>query len=105
MSSAIHFNMGRFLVIIGIVLVVLGLMVMAGSKFSFFGLGRLPGDITYKGKNIPVLFPNCDLPDRERRFDGGSLDHFLFDEEIVSDGGSGFAPGQSKIANPESKMS
>ena len=49
--------MGRFLVIIGIVLVVLGLMVMAGSKFSFFGLGRLPGDIAYKGKNFQFYFP------------------------------------------------
>ena len=57
MSSAIHFQMGRFLVIIGIVLVVLGLMVMAGSKFSFFGLGRLPGDIAYKGKNFQFYFP------------------------------------------------
>ena len=57
MSSAIHFQLGRFLVIIGIVLVVLGLMVMAGSKFSFFGLGRLPGDIAFKGKNFQFYFP------------------------------------------------
>jgi hypothetical protein len=56
-SSAIHFQLGRFLVIIGIVLVVLGLIVMAGSKFSFFHLGRLPGDITYKGKNFQFYFP------------------------------------------------
>ena len=57
MSSAIHFQLGRFLVIIGIVLVVLGLIVMAGSKFSFLGLGRLPGDIAYKGKNFQFYFP------------------------------------------------
>ena len=49
--------MGRFLVITGIVLVVLGLIVMAGSKFSFLGLGRLPGDIAYKGKNFQFYFP------------------------------------------------
>ena len=36
---------------------VLGLIVMAGSKFSFFGLGRLPGDIAYKGKNFQFYFP------------------------------------------------
>jgi hypothetical protein len=57
MSSAIHFQLGRFLVIIGIVLVVLGLIVMAGSKFSFFGLGRLPGDMAFKGKNFHFYFP------------------------------------------------
>jgi hypothetical protein len=57
MSSVIHFQLGRFLVIIGVVLVVLGLIIMAGSKFSFFGLGRLPGDIAYKGKNFQVYFP------------------------------------------------
>jgi hypothetical protein len=30
---------------------------MLGSRFSFFGLGKLPGDIAYKGKNIAVYFP------------------------------------------------
>jgi hypothetical protein len=57
MSSAIHLQLGRFLVITGIVLVVLGLMVIAGSRFSFLGLGRLPGDIAYKGKNYQLYFP------------------------------------------------
>jgi hypothetical protein len=57
MSSSIHFQLGRFLVILGIVLVVLGLVAMAGPKFSFFGLGRLPGDISYKGKNFQFYFP------------------------------------------------
>jgi hypothetical protein len=57
MSGAIHFQLGRLLFIIGIVLVVLGLMVMGGSKFSFLGFGRLPGDITYKGKNFQFYFP------------------------------------------------
>jgi hypothetical protein len=30
---------------------------MAGSKISFLGLGRLPGDIVYKGKNFSFYFP------------------------------------------------
>lgn len=34
-----------------------GLLFMAGSKFSFFGFGRLPGDIYYKGKNTSFYFP------------------------------------------------
>ena len=57
MSSALHFQLGRFLVTIGIILVVLGLIVMAGSRFSFLGLGRLPGDIAYKGKSFQFYFP------------------------------------------------
>ena len=56
MSGTIHFQLGRFLVILGVVLVILGLIAMAGSKFSF-GLGRLPGDISYKGKNFHFYFP------------------------------------------------
>jgi hypothetical protein len=30
---------------------------MTGSRFSFFGLGRLPGDIAYKGKHGQFYFP------------------------------------------------
>jgi Protein of unknown function (DUF2905) len=51
------FQLGRFLVIAGVLLVGLGLLFMAGSRFSFFGLGRLPGDIVYKGKNSSFYFP------------------------------------------------
>jgi len=51
------FQLGKILVIAGVVLAALGLLLMAGSKFSFFGLGRLPGDIAYKGRNISVYFP------------------------------------------------
>ena len=47
----------RLLVMAGVFLVVLGLLVMLGSKVSFFGLGRLPGDIAYKGKHTVFYFP------------------------------------------------
>jgi hypothetical protein len=57
MSQGFLFQAGKFLVIAGVVFVVLGLLLMMGSKFSFFGLGRLPGDITYKGKNVTFYFP------------------------------------------------
>jgi hypothetical protein len=51
------FQLGRFLVIVGVVLVAAGLLLMASSRFSFFGLGRLPGDIAYKGKTFQFYFP------------------------------------------------
>ena len=51
------FQLGRFLVLAGVLLIVVGVLVMVGSKFSFLGLGRLPGDIIYKGKHGTFYFP------------------------------------------------
>jgi hypothetical protein len=53
----ISFQLGKFLVIVGVLLVAVGLLMMTGSRFSFFGLGRLPGDLAYKGKNVQFYFP------------------------------------------------
>jgi hypothetical protein len=57
MSAPASFQLGRFLVIAGVILVGLGLIFMAGSRFSFLGLGRLPGDISVRGKNFQFYFP------------------------------------------------
>jgi len=46
--------MGRFLVIIGLVLVVTGL---AWPFLSRLGLGRLPGDIVIRGEHGGFYFP------------------------------------------------
>jgi hypothetical protein len=53
----IPIQVGKFLVILGVVLVAVGLLIMTGSKLPFFGLGRSPGDIAYKGKNVQFYFP------------------------------------------------
>lgn len=50
-------QLGKLLLIMGVVLTGLGLLVMAGSKFSFLGLGHLPGDVAYKGKSVTFYFP------------------------------------------------
>jgi Protein of unknown function (DUF2905) len=50
-----HF--GKLLVFAGAALIVIGVLLIAGSKVSFFGLGRLPGDIHYKGRNVSFYFP------------------------------------------------
>ena len=50
-------QLGKLLVIAGVVLVGLGLVLTLGSRFSFFGLGKLPGDIAYKGKTVSFYFP------------------------------------------------
>jgi hypothetical protein len=43
---------GRFLIVIGIALVVVGLLVSMGLP-----IGRLPGDITYRRGNFSFYFP------------------------------------------------
>jgi hypothetical protein len=48
-------QLGKFLIIFGVLLVVVGLLLMAGAKFGH--LGKLPGDIIYKGKNVQIYFP------------------------------------------------
>ncbi len=54
---SVSFQLGKLLVVVGVVLVGLGLLLMAGGPFSFFGLGQLPGDIAYKSKNVSFHFP------------------------------------------------
>ena len=48
--------MGRALVGIGLVLVVSGLLVMALGKVGL-PLGRLPGDLSYRGKSLQIFAP------------------------------------------------
>jgi hypothetical protein len=48
--------MGRLLIIAGIVLVAAGLLVTFGERLPV-RLGRLPGDIVYRGKNTTFYFP------------------------------------------------
>jgi len=50
-------QLGKLLVVVGVILVALGMWLMTGSRFSFFELGRLPGDIAYKSKNVSFYFP------------------------------------------------
>ena len=49
-------NAGRLLIVAGIVLVVLGIVVAALSRLNI-SLGRLPGDVVWRGKNTSFYFP------------------------------------------------
>jgi len=49
-------SLGRALVFAGFVLVAIGLLLMVINKTNL-PVGRLPGDITYRGKNTVVYFP------------------------------------------------
>ena len=49
-------EMGRLLVLLGVALVVIGGIVMLLGRTGL-PLGRLPGDILYRGKNTTFYFP------------------------------------------------
>jgi len=44
--------LGRFLIVIGVVLVVVGLLINLGLP-----IGRLPGDFTFRRGNVSFYFP------------------------------------------------
>jgi hypothetical protein len=48
-------NMGKSLIILGLILVAAGLLLSYGGKLPF--LGRLPGDIRIERENFSVFFP------------------------------------------------
>ncbi len=50
-------QIGKFLAIAGLVIAALGGLLMTGARFPTLGLGRLPGDIVYKGKHGAFYFP------------------------------------------------
>jgi hypothetical protein len=49
-------DVGKLLVLLGGVVVVVGLALMLAGR-AHFPLGRLPGDIIYRGKNTTFYFP------------------------------------------------
>jgi hypothetical protein len=49
-------DFGKLLVISGSLIVLVGVLVMFGDRLPF-RLGRLPGDIAYRGKNGSFYFP------------------------------------------------
>ena len=48
--------MGRTLVIVGLALVAVGLLVMLAGRLGL-PLGKLPGDIRYRGSHVTVFAP------------------------------------------------
>ena len=49
-------DLGRMLVILGGIILVVGLIVILAGKANL-PIGRLPGDIVYRGKNTTFYFP------------------------------------------------
>jgi hypothetical protein len=49
-------DFGKLLIGLGLVLVIVGVLVMVAGRVNL-PLGRLPGDIVYRGKNTTFYFP------------------------------------------------
>jgi uncharacterized membrane protein SirB2 len=48
-------GLGKLLIFFGAIMVLAGLIMLAAPKLPW--LGKLPGDITYKGKGFTFYFP------------------------------------------------
>jgi len=49
-------ELGKMLIVLGAVVIVVGIILVVLGKTSL-PLGRLPGDIVYRGKNTTIYFP------------------------------------------------
>jgi hypothetical protein len=49
-------SFGKLLIGAGGLLIVVGILVLLSGRFNV-PLGRLPGDISYRGKNTAIFFP------------------------------------------------
>jgi len=49
-------ELGKALLGLGILLVIVGAALLIAGRFGV-PLGRLPGDISYRGKNVSLFFP------------------------------------------------
>ena len=49
-------SLGKLLIVLGLLLVVGGGLLLIAGRFNL-PVGRLPGDLTYRGKNFVVYFP------------------------------------------------
>jgi hypothetical protein len=49
-------ELGKLMIVFGVILVVAGIVMVVLGRANF-PLGRLPGDIVYRGKNTTVYFP------------------------------------------------
>jgi hypothetical protein len=49
-------DFGKMLIGLGLLLVLLGAAVLLAARFGL-PLGRLPGDVSFRGKHVSVFFP------------------------------------------------
>ncbi|HEY2169368.1 MAG TPA: DUF2905 domain-containing protein [Candidatus Angelobacter sp.] len=55
-SSGSNGDLGKLLLVLGAMIFVVGAVLLLAGRFNL-PLGRLPGDIVYRGKNTVFYFP------------------------------------------------
>ncbi len=50
-------ELGKMLLVIALIIAIVGIVLIFLGKFSLPWLGRLPGDFTFRGKNVTFYFP------------------------------------------------
>jgi hypothetical protein len=50
-------SLGKFMVVAGLALLVIGGLLMFSDRLSFLRIGRLPGDVIYRRGNFTFYFP------------------------------------------------
>jgi len=50
------FELGKTILVFGLVAVLIGAVIMLAARFGL-PLGRLPGDVAYRGRHVSVFFP------------------------------------------------
>jgi hypothetical protein len=50
------FEVGKAILALGLVIVLVGAGIMLAARFGL-PLGRMPGDVAYRGKHVSVFFP------------------------------------------------
>jgi hypothetical protein len=50
-------QLGRWLILFGIVLIVIGSLFMLGDRWPWLRIGRLPGDFTWGRGSVRIYFP------------------------------------------------
>ncbi len=55
-GRALNLAFGRTLIAIGVIFVIAGLLITLGARLPF-RIGRLPGDIVWRGRNSVFYFP------------------------------------------------
>ena len=50
-------SLAKTLIVTGAVIALIGILLYAGSRLGFMGLGRLPGDIRVERENFKLFFP------------------------------------------------
>jgi len=48
-------SLGKYLIIFGLIIILAGIIIVFFPRLNFFG--KLPGDISFRGKNFTFYFP------------------------------------------------